>query len=426
MTKKLSLKNTVLVFSLLFSALCTAQVIPFAYTHGFGTPATLPPGMQLVSYDGATNCAATPNGANAVTTMVLKALPGYEFNIRNVSGMGVRNTDGSTAFNFAVINNGTVSGPVTEVPASTNCAGNTPLTPFAVPLENQLVTSGNTITIQAQRHAGATQGTGTSHIKSFVVTGEVRVSTPVATEATGILASGFTATWNPVTNATGYQVDVSTSPDFTTMLPGYDNVSVNGTSLFVAYTLVPGVTYYYRVRAKIQFLGSANSNAISVVAACATVAAPVGAANQSFIEGATLASLQVAGENVVWYADEQLTQPLPADSLLADTVTYYAVAVNGSCMSEPLAVTVNLDLNAPGATQLKIEVFPNPSHGIVTVKNNTIITGVHLYNLMGQEVHSVSPNTAEVQLNVAMLQAGAYLLKVESVTGSRVVKLLKK
>jgi hypothetical protein len=576
MIKILFFKRVALVLSLAFSALCSAQVIPFAYTHGFGIPATPPPGMQLVSYEGSTSCSQTPNGDNPTTTMVLRALPGYEFNVKRVNGVGVRDTNGPENFNFRIVNNGIVNGPVTTVPASTNCSGNTVLPRYDVPVENQLVTSGNTITIMVVREPGSTSGTGYSHVKTFAITGELRVSTPVATPATDVTATGFTAHWEPVTNATEYRVDVSTSPNFSSMLPGYNNVSVNGLSLLVNYNLVPGVTYYYRVKAIIDFLGSAYSNSIEVVLPCegvemptataqsfcgtatvsqltATVtgtakwynsetatealegtvaltsgtyyvsqltgscesgkipvdvtvnelpvapvvegnaldvcagttladvaingdnllwytaategdvisaetvvaegetvyyvsqtvngceslrtqvaltgimvAQPDGETDQNFVEGDTLATLEVSGDGIVWYEDEALTQMLTEDTVLSDATTYYAVATNAECTSDALAVTAHLDLNTDAFAKAQIKVYPNPAYALVTVTGTSIIEHISLFNLLGQEVISTTPNTLTAQVDMSALQPGAYLVKVKTVTGSGVIKLLKK
>lgn len=576
MIKILFLKRVALVLSLAFSALCSAQVIPFAYTHGFVTPATPPPGMQLVSYEGSTSCSQTPNGENPTTTMVLRALPGYEFNIKRVSGTGVRDANGPENFNFRIVNNGIVNGPVTTVPASTNCSGNTALLRYDVPEANQLVTSESPITIMVVREPGSTSGTGYSHVKTFVITGEVRVSTPVAIPATDLTAAGFTAHWEPVTNATEYRVDVSTSPNFSNMLPGYNNVSVNGLSLPVNYNLVPGVTYYYRVKAIIDFLGSAYSNTIEVVLPCEGVALPVasaqsfcgtatasqltaevtgtakwydnetatealegtvaltsgtyyvsqqigscesdkipvavtvnqlpaapvveggvldvcagttladvtvnadnllwytvategdvipaetaitegatvyyvsqtvngcesprteltltgtvvaqpeGEADQNFGEGATLDFLQVSGEGIVWYANEDLTQVLTEDTMLADGAIYYAVANMADCASEPLAVTAHFNLDVDGVTKTEIKVYPNPASTTVTISGASVIEHISLFNMLGQEVISDTPNALTTQVDISALQPGAYLVKVKTIAGTGTIKLLKK
>jgi uncharacterized protein YegP (UPF0339 family) len=88
---------------------------------------------------------------------------------------------------------------------------------------------------------------------------------PVATSATNITQSSFTANWSSVPGATEYHIDVSTSSTFSTFLSGYNNNNVyNSTSLNVS-PLAGGSTYYYRVRAYIGGVTSVNSNSITVV-----------------------------------------------------------------------------------------------------------------------------------------------------------------
>ena len=86
---------------------------------------------------------------------------------------------------------------------------------------------------------------------------------PIAQAATGTTSVSFVAHWQS-TGAAGYRLDVSADPDFSALLPGYQNVD-RGTALD-AYVdgLDPGVTYYYRVRAYNASGSSGNSNVISV------------------------------------------------------------------------------------------------------------------------------------------------------------------
>ena len=61
--------------------------------------------------------------------------------------------------------------------------------------------------------------------------------------------SSFMATWEPVSGATGYRLDVSTSSSFTSYVSGYQDLNVGNVTSRIIGGLSPGTTYYYRVRA---------------------------------------------------------------------------------------------------------------------------------------------------------------------------------
>jgi len=58
---------------------------------------------------------------------------------------------------------------------------------------------------------------------------------------------GFTANWDASDSATSYRLDVSSNPDFSTFISGYNNLTVGGTSQSV--TVPHSGPYFYRVRA---------------------------------------------------------------------------------------------------------------------------------------------------------------------------------
>lgn len=95
---------------------------------------------------------------------------------------------------------------------------------------------------------------------------------PVATAATGVSTTGFTANWNSASGAAGYRLDVSTSSTFTTFVSGYNNLDVGNVTSFNVTGIACGTTYYYRVRAYNACGVSTNSNTINVTtSACATI-----------------------------------------------------------------------------------------------------------------------------------------------------------
>ena len=60
--------------------------------------------------------------------------------------------------------------------------------------------------------------------------------------------SSFLAKWKPVTGATGYRLDVSTSPSFQNYVSGYRDLDIGNTTSQVVSGLGAGTDYYYRVR----------------------------------------------------------------------------------------------------------------------------------------------------------------------------------
>jgi len=86
--------------------------------------------------------------------------------------------------------------------------------------------------------------------------------TAVATSATSITTTGFTANWQPASGITNFQFDLSTSNTFNTFVTGYNSLAVTSASLNIN-ALDYNTIYYYRIRAVYLTLTGPNSNVIS-------------------------------------------------------------------------------------------------------------------------------------------------------------------
>lgn len=193
-----------------------------------------------------------------------------------------------------------------------------------------------------------------------------------------------------------------------------------GTELAAAAALETA-TYYVS-----QTLTACESPRTAVAVTVTEVANLVGETEQEFEAGETLADLEVEGENIVWYAEEELINVLPETTILTDATTYYAVATQGECTSEVLAVLVDEVLKAGGFDKGSLRFFPNPVNDVLNLTYGEDITGVVVYNLLGQPVLTATPNAATTLVDMSSLAAGNYIVKIASGDSSATIKVIKR
>ncbi|HWA27416.1 MAG TPA: pectinesterase family protein [Lacunisphaera sp.] len=87
---------------------------------------------------------------------------------------------------------------------------------------------------------------------------------PVATTASNVTATGFSANWNAAAGASSYRLDVATDVAFSNFVGGYQDLDVGNVLTRNVTGLSAGTAYYYRVRA-FNGLTSANSATITVL-----------------------------------------------------------------------------------------------------------------------------------------------------------------
>jgi hypothetical protein len=163
-----------------------------------------------------------------------------------------------------------------------------------------------------------------------------------------------------------------------------------------------------------------------IVESGSSVTAPTGNESQIFTQGATLADLNVEGENIQWYETAEGDTPLNMDTVLVDDTTYYAAqSINGVESSQRLGVTVNLtaDINDNAFSTLRL--YPNPAEGILNIENVNDINTVSVTNTLGQKVFTKTINSSSAQVDVSSLSKGIYFVTVASGNASKTVKIIK-
>ena len=72
-----------------------------------------------------------------------------------------------------------------------------------------------------------------------------------------------------------------------------------------------------------------------------------------------------------------------------------------------------------------VALYPNPATNVLNIESTSMIEKVSVYNLLGQEVISQTPNSELVTLDVASLQVGVYVVKTSidgNITSTRFIK----
>jgi len=192
-----------------------------------------------------------------------------------------------------------------------------------------------------------------------------------------------------------------------------------GTALNPADAVSDGVYYAS------QTIEGCESERTSVSVDVIVVDMPQGAATQQFTAGQTIQNLQITGSNIVWYADAALTTVIPTSTALADGVTYYAVATQGTCTSGALAVTVDETLGTGAYTMAGLKFYPNPVNNVLTVEYGNTLSSIVVHNLLGQTVLTKKANSQSAIIDVSSLTAGAYLVTISSGSESRTIRIIK-
>jgi hypothetical protein len=161
-----------------------------------------------------------------------------------------------------------------------------------------------------------------------------------------VSASGFTVTWNAVTGADDYRLDISTVSNFATYVSGYENLTVSGTSRVVT-GLEGGTTYHVRVRAA-NLAGSSVSSA---------------AANQNTLPANDLAASPTAvtvNGGTVSGTTAGATVSTPFTDTFPDVWFSFTAPANG---------TVTLTTTSSTAQDLDISAWENAAPTTVTTED---------------------------------------------------------
>jgi len=249
------------------------------------------------------------------------------------------------------------------------------------------LTAGTTHTYTVQ--ASNINGTSSNSTPDISVT--LKTIAPVASSATSITDTSFTANWNTVTGATGYKLYV-------------DSVNVyTGASTSVNVTgLSSGVTHNYYVQATNAGGNSANSNTINaltlpsapVANAATSITDTSFTANWASVSGATSYKIKI---DIGSFTDIGNVTSYNVTGLTANTAhTYTVQAVNATGTSAN-----SNTMNVTTVTSAPVATSPTDLTSTSYVAHWNAVTGATGYNLNGIYIGNVT------SYNVTGLTAGS-------------------
>ncbi|WP_411895763.1 T9SS type A sorting domain-containing protein [Winogradskyella sp. A2] len=73
----------------------------------------------------------------------------------------------------------------------------------------------------------------------------------------------------------------------------------------------------------------------------------------------------------------------------------------------------------------EFSVFPNPTNGEWNINSNSEMSKVSLFDILGKEVLTITPNATEATIDASTFRTGVYFARIEGVSGTKTVKLVR-
>ena len=211
----------------------------------------------------------------------------------------------------------------------------------------------------------AASGCASGGNSNFIVADPSILVAPVATNATSITCTNMNANWQAAAGAIAYEIDVSTSSSFATIMAGYP-LNVGNVLSYNITGLTINTFYYYRIRAVNACVTSTNS--ITITASTFAPNAPAASAatnltcsdfnaNWSAVSGAIGYNIDLStdpafGSFVGIYNNLNVgnTTSYNLISLSASTIYYYRIRARNGCSTSGYSNIVTAITTAPAIT----------------------------------------------------------------------------
>src|SRR5690554_3267500 len=130
--------------------------------------------------------------------------------------------------------------------------------------------------------------------------------------------------------------------------------------------------------------------------------------------------------NYQWYLNDNPISGATQQSFTPLGEGYYSVAIQGTDNCKSFSNAIQWTLNISKETKFTLVVYPNPANDQLNISaKNEILTHIEVTTITGKKIMSESINGEKHSLDIKYLSSGAYLLKVQSSQGIKVLPFFK-
>ncbi|WP_111685155.1 T9SS type A sorting domain-containing protein [Winogradskyella tangerina] len=114
------------------------------------------------------------------------------------------------------------------------------------------------------------------------------------------------------------------------------------------------------------------------------------------------------------------------DNITEIVFTYVNTIANGESMFvDNIYFWSSMVLSNDEFETADFRVFPNPTNSVWNLSSANTITNVGVYDILGKQVISISPNSNEATIDASSLRTGVYFARIDGINGSKTVKLVR-
>jgi hypothetical protein len=118
--------------------------------------------------------------------------------------------------------------------------------------------------------------------------------------------------------------------------------------------------------------------------------------------------------------------PTPGFTYTLDAVNQYKFDGNGDVFFDNIFFSKAGSVHVSDLPESSFKAYPNPSHDAWTISaKGSIILEVTVYDVLGKQVATLSPRSAQARIEAVAFHSGTYFARVSTPEGVRTIKLIK-